>query len=374
MAEDAPSTLDQVAERIRAANADKRPLNIAGTTARRALGREDRSGDLLSLARLRSIVSYEPSELVLVCDAGAPLDDIEATLAEKGQMLAFEPPDARRLLGAAGAGTIGGAVAVGLGGPRRVFAGAPRDFVLGVKGVTGAGDVFKAGGRVVKNVTGFDIARLTAGSFGTLAVLTEIALKVLPIPAASHTLLVQTNSAADALTALAAARRSNADPSGLAYLPAQGEAAIRIEGSKAGVAERTAHVKTLLGGGARDIEGEESLSLWRDIRDAAPLTPTHLAAAPLWRTSLPPADAAAFLGVTNGEAILVDWGGGLVWTAARRPPQAPIASWMRVRAGDTSGLPAFSSLDPGVVALSRRIKQAFDPEIILNPRRLFEEF
>lgn len=376
MTEISPRTIGETAEAVRAAAAEKKALDIGGAGAREALGRRGRPARKLRLSRMRAVTAYEPSELVLTCEAGAPLDELESLLAERGQMFPFEPPDPRRMLDGSSAGTIGGAIATGLGGPRRPFAGAPRDFMLGVAGVTGKGEAFKAGGRVVKNVTGFDLPRLMAGSFGTLAAMTEVTLKVLPRPFESQTLRVRTETSTIALSLLAAARRSQTDPSGLSFVPRHDAAFIRLEGTRAGVRERAAALKTLIG--REDVfalEREEADDFWRDVRDGAPLVPDEARDRPLWRATLPPAAAQDLCDRVGADLIAVDWGGGLFWIASDDPPPTPAAAWTLVRRGmHDRNLPAFSNVAPEVAALSRRLKGAFDPDAVLNPRRLFEGF
>ena len=278
----APRDEAELADAIRAANASGAPLKLTGAGSKTQLGRPA-TGEELSLAALEGVTLYEPEELVISARAGTPLAKIEALLEAHGQHLAFEPMDYGPLLGlASGEGSIGGLVAVGGGGPRRIKAGALRDHLLGFRCVTGRGEIVKSGGRVMKNVTGYDLSKLVAGSHGTLAALTEVTFKALPKPETEQTLLLTGLCEEASLAALRAASGSPYEPSGLALLPrlaaplrlAVNAAAIRLEGPAISVARRLDDLRALLaerGGAFETLPQAESAALWRALRDAAPV-------------------------------------------------------------------------------------------------------
>jgi len=246
---DAPETEAQLVEAVAGALAQSTPLDLVGAGSKRGFGRPTNAARTVSLRRLAGIRLYEPEELVMSAGAGTPVAEIEATLAANGQMLAFEPPDLGMFYGGAkGAGTIGGAFACNLAGPRRVKAGAARDHILGVRAVSGRGESFKSGGRVVKNVTGYDLGKLLAGSFGTLAAMAEITFKVLPAPEVTRTVVLQGLDDAAAIKAMERALGSPNEVSGAAHVPAWRTTLLRLEGIAASVAARAAALKELLGG------------------------------------------------------------------------------------------------------------------------------
>ncbi|MGH6954797.1 MAG: FAD-binding protein, partial [Alphaproteobacteria bacterium] len=322
-----PSAPDEVAEIVRAALAERRPLEVVGGGTKRALGRASDGGAVLDLSELTGIELYEPAELVLSAGAGTLLSEIEARLAANGQQFAFEPPDYGRLLGALSGGqTIGGAVACNLAGPRRVKAGAARDHFLGVKAVSGRGEAFKAGGRVVKNVTGYDICKLLAGSYGTLAVMTSLTLRVSPAPESTRALLVRGLEDGAAVGLMIEAVKSPYEVSGAAHLPravadrmgtggAGAVTAIRIEGPEPSVRSRADSLARLFATSGRIdmLEESDAQALFTAVRDVAPFALGD--GRVIWRLSIPPSAAPA---VTRGIAArldceyLIDWGGGLV--------------------------------------------------------------
>lgn len=396
-----PETEEATAAAVASALADDAPVEIVGHASKRGLGRPVAASRLLDLSRLSGITLYEPEELVLAARAGTPLAEIEAVLSSHRQMLAFEPPDLGPLYGGkAGAATLGGAIACNLSGPRRLTAGAARDHVLGVRGVTGRGELVKAGGRVVKNVTGYDLSKLMAGSFGTLAALTEITVKVLPAPEATRTLLVSGLDAGLALDAMTRALAGPHEVSGAAHLPPGIAArtgiegafrtgvsvtALRLEGPAPSVAARSAELRTLLAdfGPVEEADGSLSRALWAALGGAAPFAGGDGA---VWRLSLPPAAAAhvvAALEALDAECWM-DWGGGLVWA---RLPEGQDARHQRLRAtlavcGGHATLvraaadirarvPVFHPQADVVAALAQRVKDAFDPMHILNPGRMY---
>src|SRR5436190_4834449 len=299
-----PATLEELREAIGNALAAEEPLELVAGGSKRGLGRPMQTPRTLDLSRLSGIRSYEPSELVLTVGAATPLDEIEAALAPAGQMLAFEPPDWAGLYAtpaSAGAtGTLGGVLACNLSGPRRIKAGAARDHFLGFHGVSGRGEVFKAGGKVVKNVTGYDLPKLMAGSYGTLAALEEVTIKVLPRPEAACSVMLCGLDPAAAVQRLSRALASPHEVSGAAYLPANlaaspttypgstAVAALRLEGPPLSVAFRREQLLAELASDceAMVLEAEPSAEFWRSIRDVSPLSQPadHV----VWRVSVAP--------------------------------------------------------------------------------------
>jgi glycolate oxidase FAD binding subunit len=394
MSELRPDSVDAVLQAVAAAAADRAPLEILGAGSKRGLGRPVEAARRLSLRDLRGITLYEAEELVLSARAGTTLVEIEQSLAQQGQQLAFEPPDLAALLGTApGTQTIGGVLACNLAGPRRLTAGAARDHLLGFQAVSGRGELFKAGGRVVKNVTGFDLSKLMAGSFGTLAVMTEVTLKVLPRPEAAATLLLLGQDAPTAAGSMSAALGSSNDVSAAAWLPAPlaqrldvgGGAAVtalRFEGLGESVAYRIAALTALIPGAADRLDGLASDAFWRSIGNAGPL-----AADPsrdVWRVSVAPLEGARLIGALPEAEAYLDWAGGLVWLAL---PPSPDGGAARVRsAKGPSGhatlvrsgaevrarTAVFEPEPAALAALSRRIKASFDPLGVLNPGRMAE--
>jgi len=369
------------------------PLELIGRGTKRAIGRPLQTADVLDLSGLAGIGLYEPAELVLSAGAGTSLAEIEAVLAQSGQRLGFEPPDYALLLGLEPGGqSLGGVVAANLAGSRRLTAGAARDHVLGFNAVSGRGEAFKSGGRVVKNVTGYDLSKLICGSWGTLAALAEITVKVLPRPEAETTLLLHGLDAAAAVAAMSRALGSPQEVSAAAWLPAslagavgQGRplTALRLEGLAGSVRARAASLLRLFAGIAESrIEAEASAALWRSIGNAEPLAAEPSRA--VWKISVPPGAGPAVLAACpEGEGFL-DWGGGLVWLAvsaeqdagARRlrgaiAAGAGHATLVRAAAAQRAALPVFEPLHGPLQALTQRVKHSFDPHAILNPGRLW---
>jgi glycolate oxidase FAD binding subunit len=327
-----PRTAEELRDVVAWAAAEATPLEILGAGSKRGFGRPVEAETRVALDGLGGIGLYEPAELVMSAKAGTPLVEIEAQLAENHQQLAFEPPDYGALLGGApGRGTIGGVFACNLSGPRRIKAGAARDHFLGLQAVTGRGDLIKSGGRVVKNVTGYDLCKLLAGSFGTLAAMTEVTFKVLPAPEDARTLVLPAPDRSSALAALRAAMASAYDVAGAAYLPAAaisragvapldaaaGDVAlVRLEGQAPSVRDRADRLKPLLGanGAVEELGAADSRALWQALRDVAPL-PRKV---PLWRVSVPPAAGASVIDDLERAlelAWFADWAGGLLWLA-----------------------------------------------------------
>jgi glycolate oxidase FAD binding subunit len=364
-----PTDEAELAEVLRGANG---PLCVRGGGTRSAPAR----GEVLETGGIAGLVLYEPGALTLVVRAGTPVAGIETVLSGEAQRLAFEVPDLRALMGTAGSSTIGGVVAANASGPRRVQTGAARDFLLGVRFVDGRGTIVKNGGRVMKNVTGYDLARLMAGSRGTLGVLTEVALKVLPAAETQATVVARGLTAAAAVAAMARALGSPFEVTGAAHLDAGGEpeTRLRIEGLAGSVAYRAQALRDRLGPGW-DVAGPEaSAALWREVRDVTPLAGRDGA---VWRVHLKPSDAPALLAAlrVGGAAVpaLLDWGGGLVWlvmpgrgdggAAAVRGALAALgghATLLRAAPG-MEAAPAAHPEAPAVAALAAGLRRQFDP-------------
>lgn len=338
------------------------PLQIIGGGSKNFYGRAAQGEPLSTLAH-RGIVSYEPTELVITARAGTSLIEIEKILAERGQMLAFEPPHFSNAatLSAASQSTLGGAIATGLSGPCRPYSGSARDFVLGAKVLTGKGEILKFGGQVMKNVAGFDVARLMTGSLGTLGVLLEISLKVLPRHEAEQTLIFECN-AQDAI------HRMNTwagQPYPLSGTTFDGEKLyVRLSGSAAAVREG---VKKLGG----DLLPDDAI-FWKSMRDQS--ATFFREDAPLWRFSLPAASAPLDI---KGEC-LIEWGGAQRWT--KTSIDSKIIRELATRAGGHATLfrggdrqgEIFHPLTPALAALHQRLQIAFDPHQILNPGRMYK--
>ncbi|MEH6754339.1 MAG: glycolate oxidase subunit GlcE [Alphaproteobacteria bacterium] len=389
-----PETTAQVVEAIAWASGEETPVEILGTGTKRGYGRPMGDGNrtighAVDLSGLSGITLYEPEELVLSAWAGTPLAEIEAAVAEKGQMLAFEPPALARLYGGDG-GTLGGMIACNLAGPRRIKAGAARDHILGVEAVTGRGELVKSGGRVVKNVTGYDVSKLLTGSFGTLAALTQITIKVLPAPETIETVLLTGLNEAAAVSAMSLAMNSSHEVSAAACVPAaqaaaihggsEAVAAIRIEGFVPSVAARSAALQELLGGAGpvTTLDAEASKTFWASVRNVEPFVTSEQA---LWRLSVTPSEAPAIVADIPDAAVFYDWGGGLIWcqsedgTAIRAAVAAHGGGHATlIRASDDvrRATAVFEPQPKPLAALSARVKESFDPRHILNPGRMYE--
>jgi glycolate dehydrogenase FAD-binding subunit len=348
-------TLDDLVAALRGAHDSRTPLRIRGAGSKDFYGGM-LAGEVLDVATHAGIVAYEPTELYVTAKCGTPLAEIEAALAEKGQMLAFEPP---HFSGA----TVGGCVAAGLSGPRRQQAGAVRDFMLGVKLIDGTGQVLDFGGQVMKNVAGYDLSRLVAGSLGTLGVLAEVTLKVLPQPVAEQTLVFDMNEG----EAVKRLNQWGGQPLPIsASFWHEGKLWLRLSGAKAAVAAAIGKL-----GGSVAVDAEKH---WNSVREQ---THPAFAGTLLWRLALP--SGAPSPGLDGLRAI--EWGGALRWyageldavrgAAARLGGHAVLyhaPESLRCREG------TFASLAPAMLALHRRLKNAFDPCRILNPGRLYAEF
>jgi glycolate oxidase FAD binding subunit len=338
---------------LREAAARRRPVRLRGGGTKDFYGNPPR-GEVLDTRTYAGIVAYEPTELVVTARCGTPLAALEELLAQSGQCLPFEPPHFGPHA------TVGGCVAAGLSGPRRASAGALRDFVLGVKLVDGRGQALAFGGQVMKNVAGYDVSRLAAGSLGTLGVIAEVSLKLAPRPALERTLCLQM----PLQRALEAMNRWAGQP-----LPVSatawhdGELRVRLSGSEAGVRAAAARI------GGEDADG----GFWREVREQ-----THAffgGEAPLWRLALPSTTPPLEL----AGPLLVEWGGSLRWLRSGAPVAAIREAARRAKGHATlfrGGDPAagrFAPLEPVLARLHRELKSAFDPAGILNPGRLYAE-
>ncbi|OWU70192.1 2-hydroxy-acid oxidase [Roseovarius sp. 22II1-1F6A] len=365
----APLTPTSEAELAQIIGSATVPLSIRGGATRGV----DSTGTLLSTSELRGITLYEPGALTLVAQAGTPLEDIEATLAAEGQRLAFEPLNLRALLGTTGTPTLGGAIAANASGPRRIAVGAARDFLLGVRFVDGMGRVISNGGRVMKNVTGYDLVKLLAGSWGTLGVLSEVSLKVLPRPETSATLVLHGLDVARAVEALSAGLGSPFEVTGAAHLPDTDETLLRIEGQASSVAYRAGRLAEALTpyGTAERRDGFD----WTPIRDVTGWAQGRPRGADdVWRVSVKPSDAPALAArMPEGAALRLDWGGGLIWVAV--PPGTDLRAHLvpfaghatRVRGDAADGISRLHPEPAAIAALSAGIKARFDPRGLLNP-------
>ncbi|MGY3498969.1 glycolate oxidase FAD binding subunit [Bradyrhizobium sp. USDA 4502] len=391
---------------MRAAVASEQPLEVIGHGSKRAIGHPMATNALLDVSALNAVTSYEPNELIITVQAGAPLADVQSLIDAKNQQFAFEPMDTSVLLGTAGAGTIGGMIGAGLAGPRRIKAGGIRDHLLGAHAVSGFGDSFKTGGRVVKNVTGYDLCKLLTGSWGTLAVMTEVTLKVMPKPEAERTLLLRGLDDVTANKAMTAALGSPFDVSGAAHLPGSalrtgggalaGLAAsghpvtlVRLEGISASAAHRAASLSQTLSsyGTVDSLADDASAAIWSALRDVVPFAANGaLAAWPVWRIVCPPASGGALgqaLSRATGGDVIYDWGGGLIWAAL--PPGADAqaalvrgqveaigghATLIRAAEDVRRAVDVFQPQAAGLAALGERVRASFDPRSVLNRGRM----
>ena len=363
----------ELADAVRCANG---PLCIVGGGTR--MVRNIGAAEVLHTSGLSGVTLYEPGALTLVAGAGTPLAEVEGLLANEGQRLPFEVPDMRGLLGGIGASTLGGVVATNASGPRRVQVGACRDSLIGVRFVDGTGTVIKNGGRVMKNVTGYDLVKLMAGSHGTLGVLTEVSFKLLPIPEAAATLMIYGLDPGAAVAAMSAALGSPFEVSGAAHVSTSAEGTsvtfLRIEGFAASVAYRAERLKDLLAGQREMILATDDARMtrqWQSLRDVEVF---HGTGEDVWRISVKPSDAPILIEQMPGHArVCLDWGGGLIWAAVDagtdlRAHLAPFAGHAtRVRGKAAPGISAFHPDQPTLAALAKGIRARFDPRGILNP-------
>jgi glycolate oxidase FAD binding subunit len=397
---------NDVEQVVRSAIASEQPLEIIGHGSKRMVGQPIKTNALLDLSALNAVTSYEPNELIVTVQAGAPLADVLSLIDSKNQQFAFEPMNTAALLGTPEIGTIGGMIGAGLAGPRRIKAGGARDHLLGAHAVSGFGDSFKAGGKVVKNVTGYDLCKLLGGSWGTLAVMTEVTLKVMPRPESERTLLLRGLDDIAANRAMTAALGSPFDVSGAAHVPTsalrasadgfaglgspqQALTLLRLEGIAASVAHRAVSLGKLLAefGAVETIDEAASAAVWSTIRDVRPFAANGaLGAWPVWRIVCPPASGGALgqaLARDSGGDVIYDWGGGLIWAALPPKPDAQ-AALVRSRVNAAGGhatllrapeevrreVDVFHPQQAGLAALGERVRHSFDPKHILNRGRM----
>ena len=406
-----PENADQVAEAVAWAVSEETPVEVAGSGSLRSMGRTIQTEHTLDLSALSGVTLYEADELVLSARAATPAAEIRKLLAESNQELAFEPADLGPLLGGpAGGGTIGGILACNLSGPRRLKAGAARDHFLGVHAVSGRGEAFKSGGRVVKNVTGYDMCKGLSGSWGTLAVMTDVTVKVLPAAETSATLMVMGLDDETAMAAMSAASRTPYEVSSCAHVPeslssrsalgdiagaSKAVTAIRVEGIAPSVEYRREKLRDLLSGfgPVERLDAEPSATLWEEIRDVRFLT--EETERPVWRLSVPPMSGAGVVSAIRaatrtedgGQSTVrafYDWAGGLIWleldagsdagAGSVRAAVAAVdghATLVRASAPVRASVDVFQPQSGSVAALSQRLKENFDPRGILNPGRMY---
>ena len=392
-------TAEQVADVIRWAAGEEQPLELVSGGTKCGFGHtaaQDTAVRQVDLSGLSGITLYEPEELVVTVKSGTPLSDLEHALEANKQHLAFEPPDYGPLYGIPeGGATVGGIVSCNLSGPRRMVAGAVRDHVLGLSCVSGRGEDFKCGGRVVKNVTGYDLCKLLTGSYGTLAAMTEISLRVVPAPERTVTALVFGLEESSAVAAMGAALSSQIEVSAASHAPkgfenehTQSVTALRLEGPGPSVDARLrmlGAVTPLSGQKKTILDDEASHKFWQRIRDVSVFTERPDVA--LWRLSSPPAQSAQVVEKISEKLDahwFYDWGGGLIWLAPTEEPADGGAEVIRkalaevgghatlVRGADNvkSQVSVFHPQQLALASLTRQIKDAFDPRNILNPGRM----
>lgn len=403
--------VEEAREAIAWAAVDATPVRIKGRGSKLAIGRPVAAEKCLDLSGVAGIVTYEPEELILIARAGTRLAEIEALLAGHGQMLACEPRDLGPLLGMpAGQASLGGLVSTNLAGPRRFRMGAVRDAVLGLTAINGRGEIFKSGGRVVKNVTGYDLPKLLTGAYGTLGVLTEIVLKLHPLPEAERTIILAGLDDRAAIAALRDALDTPFEISGAAHLPENvarsssittlaalggSVTALRLEGAPEGLPTRLDGLLALLRrpgfhlgplaerGGALVLDQADSCLLWQEIRDVRFFCERP---GPIWRVSTAPMQGPMIAAAAGAEAWFYDWAGGLVWLLTE--PEGHAGEPLIQRAVEIGGGHAtlirgdaalrgtanvFPPQEAALAALTARVKEAFDPAKILNPGLMYPE-
>ncbi len=411
-----PEKPQDVLDVVTWAASEHKPLEIVGGGTKSGVGRPAQSEYTIDISGLTGISLYEPEELVLTAAAGTPLAEIKAALAENGQELAFEPPDLSRFFGVAdeAKSTIGGVIAANQSGPRRIRAGAARDHFLGLRLVTGRGQAIFSGGRVIKNVTGYDLCKGLAGSWGTLGVFTEVTMKVLPAGETSSTMLIFGLDGETAATAMSAALGSTAEISAAAHiLPAAAArskttmvknsgtsvTALRVEGFPASVKARRATLETLMKshGELSVIKEVASRALWVEIRDGLLLPPPAVPSKKgqansgdetvIWRISTVPTAGHRVVEAVSSELgadAVYDWGGGLIWlvqpvmgngnAAALRTVLETTgghATLYRAPQSLRAAIEVFQPQPGALAALTSRLKAAFDPHGVLNPNRMY---
>jgi glycolate oxidase FAD binding subunit len=384
----------EVIEIVSAAREKRTTLEVLGSGTKRNYGRPLDTENVLDISALSGIVKYEPDELVITAKAATKVAEIEETLAHRSQRLGFDPADWGRLFGApAHSATIGGVLSADACGSARIRFGAARDHLLGYRAVNGFAESYKAGGHVVKNVTGFDLPKLMCGAFGTLSVLTEVTLRLVPRPARSATLIARDIAPADGFALLRQAWTSAFGPTGLAYIPGlmassfpatgmigAGAAIIRVEGTRIPLDEKIAGLRALTP--QTPLEAFDGEDVFLDIGNGRGFVGANV---DVWRVTLPPQSAAQFIDELRPAVWLGDWAGGLLWigsplgdsVASERirafaSAQDGYATLLRASADTRRRVPVFQPQPATLSALSGSVKAAFDPLGIFNPGRMFE--
>lgn len=366
-----PGSIDELCEIVLRGG----PLRLRGGGSKDAMGAPTPDATIVEMGGFASVVDYDPPELVLTVGAGTPLAEVQALVAREGQMLAFDPFDHAAILsGETGKATIGGIIAAGVSGPARLSRGAARDHLLGFTAVSGRGERFVAGAKVVKNVTGYDLSKLVTGSWGRIVALTEITLKVLPAPREQRTWVVHDLTPASAVAAMSQALGSAAEVSAAAHLPSwDGHAvtALRLDGFPHSIEARAKLLDGLIDGLSPCPDGER---LWDAVRHASSL-PSNM---PLWRVIVSAGQAPAFVAAFPDAEWLFDWAGGLVWLASDADPQSirraaeaagGHATLIRADAVTRTKVPTLHPQSAPVAALEERVRRAFDPSGVFETGR-----
>lgn len=386
----------EICEAVGQACVSQSPLAVVGAGSRSGLGRPvNEESTPMSIRRLDGVVFYEPAELVICARAGTPVRRIKELLSAERQELAFEPMNHGTFYSNADEeGTIGGLTAVGAAGPRRIKVGSARDHLLGFRGVTGRGEAVKSGGRVMKNVTGFDLSKLICGSHGTLAVLTEVTFKVLPKADTETTVSFCASSEDAGLSLLRHATALPLDISGCAVTPDDGGAVVRahlrFEGTPRSIRARIAALRSAFEGASADMLDEDaSRNFWRAVRDADLVRRVD---GDIWRISTAPTNAWPLVRDLRQDGVPIlarfyDWAGGLVWLTTEPAADAHSekirsavdrcgghATLVRAKLSVRTSIPVFHPQASALAALTRRIKNSFDPLHILNRGRVQPEF
>jgi glycolate oxidase FAD binding subunit len=385
----------EVIDAVNGARDWKSPLNIVGNRTKRNLGRPVANwGTVLDVSGLKGIVDYRPEELIITAKPGTPVAEIVAALAEKNQRLGFDPPDLGPLFGAApNAGTIGGAISCDLNGSSAVRYGRVRDHLLGIRAVNGFGEAFKAGGKVVKNVTGFDIPKLVCSAFGTLCVLTEATFRVFPKSKRAATFAIAGASAEESLALLRRVWTSPLEPTGLAYLPSNAAKSvglssdgvlirlsdgvlIRLEGAAMPLEEKRAALRVFLDR-TEIAELEDGDTVFAAVGSATPFAGSSL---DVWCIAIPPAHAASLARELNASLWYADWAGGLIWAAVENSDSIHAvaarheghATLVRANEDTRNRIAPFPPLSSERLTLTRAVKAAFDPLGLFNPGRMYD--
>jgi glycolate oxidase FAD binding subunit len=381
----------ELLDAVRVARETRKAFEVLGRGTKRAYGRATAIANTLDVSALSGILAYEHDELVITARAATPVSEIEAVLKQRQQRLGFDPADWGPLFGAGvNAGTIGGALSADTSGPARLCFGAARDHLLGYRAVNGFGEAYKAGGRVVKNVTGFDLSKLMCGAMGTLGVLTEVTLRVYPRAPASETLVARDLGPEEGFVLLRHAWSSPFEPTGLAYIPdcaakafgvgecGKGAALLRVEGAAEPLKEKIAALHILLSGCSLEKINDGD-AIFAQIGAGAPFIEIDC---DIWRLSVPQANAAACIERANAPLWFADWAGGLLWLGL----PASHASTLRAIAARAGGhatlfrastelranIPVFQPESPALATLTKSVKAAFDPLALFDPGRMFE--